>query len=92
MNQMAEEERQREREERKRQHEEYLLNKEQGQIYGNSYHRYMPEDVKHILDIDFLLSLSNNFWKRAQPVDDYEWSFYNSMNKAIEDRLNEIIG
>ena len=88
---MEEEERQREREERQRQHEEYLKNKEQGKIYGNAYHRYMPKDVKKIIDIDFLLSLSENFWQRAQPVDDYEWMVYNSMKKAIDDRLCEIL-
>ena len=88
---MEEEERERQREERKRQHDEYLRNKEQGKIYGHSYHRYMPEDVKNIIDIGFLLSLSDNFWQRAQPMDDNEWSFYHSMKKAIEDRMNEIL-
>ena len=88
---LEEERKQRERQELQRQHEEYLKNKEQGKIYGEAYHRYRPEDVKNIIDLGFLLALSDNFWRRAQPVDDYEWRFYNSMKKAIDDRLCEIL-
>ena len=88
---LEEERRQREREELQRRHEEYLKNQEQGKIYGDEYYRYRPEDVKNIIDVDFLLSLSDNFWRRAQPVDDYEWLFYNSMNAAIYDRLHELL-
>ena len=88
---LAEERQQRESEELQRRHEEYVKNKEQGKVYGNEYHRYTPEDVMKITDIEFLISLSFNFWPKAQPADDYQWIFYNSMKKAIDDRLLELM-
>ena len=88
---LAEERRRRESEELQQRHEEYVKNKEQGKIYGDEYYRYMPEDVKNIRDIDFLISLSFNFWPKAQPANEYEWIFYNTMKKAIDDRLLELL-
>ena len=89
---LEEERRQRKSEELQRRHEEYLRNQEQGKIYGDAYCRYKPKDVKNIIDVNFLLTLSDNFWRRAQPTDDYEWEFYNSMKAAIDDRLLELLG
>lgn len=87
-----EEERQKEEEKRRRREEEWEQKRKRGQKYGDAYWRYQPDDLKDIIDYDFLVKLQSGFWPwPSQPRPGFEEEIVNDMYEAINDRMLEFL-
>ena len=62
-----------------------------GKIYGTDYLCYSEEDIKNITDVEFLQTMFCGILPRAQPKFMWEIKMYCDLQRAISDRIDELV-